>query len=288
MLQLGIDVGGTSAKMALLEDGREVWTGQSGFYTKPNPDQLRVALREAAGGRLGRVDSAGICVPGLMNESKTMVTLSVNVPGLMGLDLSTMVSDALGEGVPAIRVCNDAVSCATDVVHALKLTGRTLVLAMGTGIGAAVLDTDDQGRSRPLFVDGESPGHLGQLDVSCDSPVTIGPDGGAGGLEGYCGVPALRKRFGDRINDALPTLDASDPFILALARTIRIGHALYRQHHTVLAGGIGIRLKPRVDALRAVVDKHLTSIARPDRTLQTAADDFHAARGAARLAAGSV
>jgi predicted NBD/HSP70 family sugar kinase len=286
MLQLGIDVGGTSAKMALLEDGREVWTGQSGFYTKPNPDQLRTALREAAAGRVTRVDSAGICVPGLMNESRTVVTLSVNVPGLMGLDLSSMVRDALGEGVSAVRVCNDAVSCATDVVHALKLTGRTLLLAMGTGIGAAVLDTDENGRSTPLFVDGESPGHLGQLDVTCDAPPTIGPDGGAGGLEGYCGVPALRRRFGDDINNALTRLESTDPFTLALARTIRIGHALYRQHHTVLAGGIGIRLRDRIGVINRVVETNLTSIARPGRTLQSARDDFHAARGAARLAAG--
>src|SRR4051812_13848292 len=138
MISLGIDVGGTSVKMAALEGDRVLWTGQSGFYSKPDPAALNKALQQAAAGRVSRVDRAGICVPGLMNPERTMVTLSVNVPGLMGLDLTTMARDALGSGVPALRVCNDAVSCATDVIHALKLKGRTMVIAMGTGVGCAV------------------------------------------------------------------------------------------------------------------------------------------------------
>jgi predicted NBD/HSP70 family sugar kinase len=236
-------------------------------------------LQQAAGGRVSRVDRAGICVPGLLNESRSMVTLSVNVPGLMGLDLSQMVRDALGEGIPSVKVCNDAISCATDVVVSLRLSGRTLVIAMGTGVGCAVLD--DQ---TPLMVEGESPGHIGQLDVTVDDPPTIGPDGGAGGLEGYCGVPALRRRFGDDINPHLDRLTESDPCLRALARAIRICHAVYRPHNVVLAGGVGIRLRSRIPILQKLVDANLTSVARTDRRMVSAVDDFHAARGAARLA----
>lgn len=280
MRSLGIDVGGTSVKMALLEDGNVRWTGQSGFYARPDADAIVNALREAADGRVtGAVDRCGICVPGLLDDARTKVTLSVNVPGLMQLPIAEFVRRAFGEIGAQPRVQNDAQSCAADVVVALKLSGRTLVLAMGTGVGAAVLDG-----GVPLLVDGESPGHLGQVDVSVGDDAPIGPDGGRGSLEGYFGVPALRRDYGPDVNATLAKLTATDPPLRALARVIRIGHAMYRPHHVVLAGGIGTRLAPKLDILRGLVEDKLTSVARPERTLQCAADDFHAACGAARLA----
>ena len=48
----------------------------------------------------------------------------------------------------------------------------------------------------PLFIEGASPGHLGQVDCSIEGDFVIGPDGGSGSLEGYIGVPALIKRYG--------------------------------------------------------------------------------------------
>ena len=286
MLSLGIDVGGTSAKMALLDSGNVVWTGQSGFYSKPGPDELVTALKQAADGRVSKVDRCGICVPGILNDERTMVTLSVNVPGLMGLPLTTLVSNAFGDAVPAVRVCNDAISCATDAIVSMKLLGRTMILAMGTGVGAAVLDwASPEVPAIPLLVDGESPGHLGMLDVSIGDNPPLGPDGGAGGLEGYIGVPALRRDYGADVNAALAKLTEKDACLHALARAIRIGHALFRPHHVVLAGGIGTRLAPKLPIIQSLVEKNLTSIARKERTLQCAVNDFHAACGAARLAA---
>jgi predicted NBD/HSP70 family sugar kinase len=285
MLSLGIDVGGTSAKMALLDGGNVVWTGQSAFYSKPDPDQLTLALQQAANGRVTKVDRCGICVPGILNDERTMVTLSVNVPGLMGLPLTKLVASAFGDAVLGVRVCNDAISAATDAIISMKLVGRTLMFAMGTGVGAAVIDRptlSDVGT--PILVDGESPGHLGMLDVSVGDDPPIGPDGGAGSLEGYIGVPALRKQYGADVNAALAKLTEKDLCLHAIARAIRIGHALYRPHHVVLAGGIGTRLAPKLEIIRSLVEKNLTSVARPDRTLQCAVNDFHAACGAARLA----
>ncbi|MFT3785756.1 MAG: ROK family protein [Tepidisphaeraceae bacterium] len=280
MISLGIDVGGTSVKLAALQDGNVLWTGQSGFYARPDATALKQALRDAAAGRVTRVDRAGLCVPGIMNDARTMVINSINVPGLNGLELTTLVQDGLGQGVPAPRICNDAVSCASDAAHMMGLKGRTVLIALGTGVGCAVLDD-----GVPLEVDGESPGHLGQCDVTVDNPPTIGPDGGAGGLEGYIGVPALRRMYGDDINPALARMSERDVPLQALARAIRIAHAIWRPHHVVLAGGVGTRLKPALPALRKLVETNLTRIARPDRTLDCAVDDFHAARGAARLSA---
>jgi len=157
------------------------------------------------------------------------------------------------------------------------------VFVIGTGVGAAVVD-----EAGPLFVDGESPGHFGQVDVSLEGEPVIGPDGGAGSLEGYLGAAALKKRYGPDLYKAVEQMKPGDPPIRALARAVRIGHAIYRPHHVVLAGGLGIRLGHLLPALYALVETNLTDLARPDWTLTVGDSDFHAAAGAARMAAATM
>ncbi len=72
-----------------------------------------------------------------------------------------------------------------------------------------------------------------------------------------------------------------------MAKAIRICHAIYRPHHIVLAGGLGIRLGRVLPALQQLVQLDLTRIARPGWTLSTGSSDFHAACGAARMAQSS-
>lgn len=279
-VSLGVDVGGTSVKLALLENGTPAWTGQSPFYARPNADELKQAIRAAAGDRCVRAEVTGICVPGLLTHDRSRVKLSVNVPGLNGLPLDELVHDALGPHTGPVRVVNDAAASSSDYARLHGLSGRLLAIALGTGVGGAVVDD-----GVILRVEGASSGHLGQMDVSLDDePAVIGPDGGAGSVEGYLGVPALKQRYGEDLNSAIARWTDRDPPMRALARTIRICHAIYRPLHVVLLGGIGVRLKPVLPVLDRLVRRHLTSVADPHWTLRCGDDDFHAARGAARLA----
>ncbi len=108
--------------------------------------------------------------------------------------------------------------------------------------------------------------------MSLDEDPPIGPDGGAGGVEAYLG----------RIAD--PTqLDMSDDAVRALVRLLRIAHALYRPHHIALLGGVGRRLVHLRQGLLDATNHRLTNLARDGWTLGFGDDDFHAARGAARL-----
>ncbi|NJM75864.1 MAG: hypothetical protein HC852_08885 [Acaryochloridaceae cyanobacterium RU_4_10] len=129
----------------------------------------------------------------------------------------------------------------------------------------------------PLRITDGGSGHIGQIDVSLTSDAPIGPDGGRGGLEAYLGVRAIISHGSiERAfeKDAAPTL--------ALARAIRIAHAIYRPNQIVLLGGIGIRI-PSLEPIEAAVREHLTTIAHPRWHLLRGDDDHHAARGAARL-----
>lgn len=282
MISLGIDVGGTSVKLACLQDGRTLWQAQSPFYARPDTAQLVDAIKTAAAGRVSSVDIAGLCVPGLMDRVKRMITLSVNVPGLMGLTLDEIISRALGKGIKRLELVNDAVATATDVMLAKDLKGRICSLAIGTGVGMGVLDD-----GVPLFVDGASPGHIGQVDCSIDDNPPLGPDGGAGSLEGYIGVPALKQLYGSTEN-FLSVATMRDAPIRALMRAIRICHGIYRPHHVVLVGGIGVRMKHLVGPMREAICIKLTSVAQKDWSLITGDHDFHAAQGAARVATKAV
>src|SRR3954453_18277464 len=279
MTLLGIDIGGSSVKAAAVKQGRTLWTGQSGRYNRPTRDGLVGAVREAIAGREMDISAVGLCVPGLLDERKEAVTYSVNVPGLMGLPLGELVRDSVG-AAGRLLVANDSNAAAWDIYTSRELTGRLLVIVLGTGVGMSVMD-----EGGPLAVDGESPGHIGQMDVSVEGHPVIGPDGGAGSLEGYVGAAALAERYGSTGEpDPVERIRAGDPPVLALARTIRICHAIYRPQHVCLAGGIGIRMGRLLPDLRARVERDLTRLAREGWTLTTGEHDFHAATGVAKLA----
>jgi predicted NBD/HSP70 family sugar kinase len=280
---LGIDVGGSSVKLALLRGGQILWQTQSETYLKPTAAQLASAIRKAVNGRFPNGAVAGICVPGRRDVGGRTVLLSVNLPALDGLNLDDLVRDALGIKPLHVEIATDAVANAYDIYVANQLTGRLLALALGTGVGMAVID--DGGIA--LKVDGESPGHIGQVDCSIEGEPVIGPDGGAGSLEGYIGAPALTKKYGSDMAATLAKLGPGDAALKALARAIRICHAIYCPSHVALTGGLGNRMTHLLPVIRKLVETNLSSIARPGWTLVCGRDDFHAARGVARLSSAS-
>lgn len=274
-MRLGIDVGGTSVKVAACIDG--VWrTAQSDRYEKPGRAALAGAIR-AAWDALGiehSPDRVGLCVPGIAAADGRSIEVAVNVPGLEGWDLAGMVCESLGLEDCTIQRTTDAAAALIDWQASTGASGRSLGIAIGTGVGLCVMD----GATVVAWTGGGA-GHLGQVDVTvgdaADAPV--GPDGGRGGLEAYVGARAVEAAGGIDLAFA-----AGAPAVEALARAIRICHAVYRPDSVVLLGGIGIRLRSH-PALDAMIRADLTSVARPGWKLTYGADDYHAARGAASL-----
>jgi predicted NBD/HSP70 family sugar kinase len=279
MATLGIDIGGSSVKSAILDAGCILATGQSTSYSRPSPDQLIAAIRQAVPAPPMHLDAVGLCVPGNLDEARRTVTLSVNLPALTQIALDELVRRAVGH-MGHIELVNDVVAVACDIWAQLGTRGRLLVLTLGTGVGAGVLDD-----GVPLRVDRQSPGHIGQVDVSLEGQPVIGPDGGAGSLEGYIGAPALAQRYGPDLPAAIANWQGDEVPVRALARAIRICHAIYRPHHVCLAGGIGIHLGHVLDRLKQMISTNLSSVAREGWTLSVGTSDFHAAVGAARIAA---
>lgn len=285
MAYLGLDIGGTSVKAALIGAAADpIGLARSREYSRPAIEALIDAVASAIPPSAEPIDAVGLCVPGLLDPGKTRVEYSANLPALQELPLREIVSEALARNAitapQRVVVHSDAAAAAYGYWSSKRSPGRLLALSLGTGVGAAVIDDGEF-----LRVTGESSGHIGQLDVSLETDAPIGPDAGRGGLEAYLGVPALRRTLGDDFASKLGTLDATAAPIRALARALRICHAIYRPHEIALLGYVGMSLAPAAAALRHAIDADLTRVARPEWRLCFADSPHLAAEGVARLAA---
>ncbi|MBX3389633.1 MAG: ROK family protein [Phycisphaeraceae bacterium] len=271
MASLGVDIGGTSVKVAFL-DGDRISTARSAEYSRPGADELcdAIALALPPGSR--GAAKIGLCVPGRLDPSRSCVVQSINLPGIENLPLSDLVTRSTG-GVVTPLIVSDAYAAAHDYWSSQKPLGRLLAISIGTGVGASVLDD-----GRPLLVSGETPGHFGQIDVTFEgssAPRT---------LESYVGANAIRAEYGDGFADAVGKFDKKARPLLALARGIRIAHAIYRPDTVALLGYVGMLFQGCREELESAIRSGLTSVAKADWKLSFGTSPFHAAIGAARLA----
>ncbi len=276
---LGLDIGGSSVKAALYHGSSLARVAQSPAYTKPTLDQLIDAIAHVAAVLGTSHDSIGLCLPGVYDPHARAIAASANIPALVGLRLDHFLARARITTSRTPVITTDAHAATHHIATLESLAGRVLGVSLGTGVGACVLDD-----GIPLHVTGTSAGHMGQWDVSLDADAPIAPDGGQGGLEAYIGLRAICARHACMPKDAPRMFTPNSQELAALARAVRIAHALYRPNHVRLLGGLGIRLNDALPHLLQRVEHRLTSLARPNWTLQTGHDDFHAAKGASLLA----
>lgn len=284
---LGIDVGGSSIKLALCDSaGTSRHTAQSKAYQRPSPEALTAAARGAIGRLTGddqrqRIAGVGLAVPGPVVAGQTTLPRCGNLPAVEGLDATQWVGELLAGPVP-VHLLTDQYATAVAEGNAEPRPGRTLVLTLGTGVGGAVLDD-----GVPLTFTRGTPGHLGHIDISGGDPDAPWTDAaGRGALEAYLGASTLRT-LGLPLHD--PAACAAHPampgVIDALSRGLRILFALYRMDHIVLAGGVAPIFGPVLDQLEVRIRDGLTPVAPQAWTVRLGQVGlFAGAIGAAQLA----
>jgi predicted NBD/HSP70 family sugar kinase len=313
MLSLGLDIGGTSIKAALLRGGVVVAETRQTLADSTSVSSLSAAVRSAFLAlemvQEPKLTSVGVCMPGLWDEQARVLRHSVNIPALNNMrpdDWLPVVGGFTSQPV----IVSDAHAAAYDIYAATagtksinppgsvlgsspgnasastKTSGsgaatRLLVASFGTGVGMCIIDD-----GKKLEVAGHSSGHLGQVDVGImleDGSIPIGPDGGRGGLEGYVGAGALSRRYGSEWPKLVHTWTGTTPPVAAVCKAFRIAHAIYRPHQIWIVGGVGLALESLHAELDGGIRRELTNLARPEWSLRFGTTPFHAARGAARL-----
>ncbi len=282
---LGIDIGGSSVKLALVNDGAEPLTLRGDPHEMPSVEVLSDSIGSSFDALLkqaeldrGAVRSVGVSIAGPMDRAG-VIEMAANVPALAGVSIPNWIEETLKLGVP-VTAATDANAAAACEHRRNPMPGRSLYLSLGTGVGGAVLDN-----GRPVIITRGTSGHFGHMDVSGgerDAPVT--PGAGRGALEAYVGFRTLEADgvpFDSDSRFEHPTMKRA---LAALARGIRILLALYRPDHIVLMGGTVSIFSPALPQIESMANDRLTAAAPKKWTLTVGqSDNFAAAIGAASL-----
>jgi len=185
--QLGLDLGGTRIKLAVLADGRCVASDEAETRSEEGPDAVLERI-VALGRGAGTVDSVGVAVPGLFDDRGNVV-LFPNLHGSWaGRQLLAPLEEGLGRPV---RLVNDGHAFALAEATLGAGAGGTTVMCIvcGTGIGGGLaLDG-----ALHLGPDGRA-GEFGHHTVAEDGPVCR--CGNRGCLELYAGARAIAAAAG--------------------------------------------------------------------------------------------
>jgi glucokinase len=212
MRALGLDLGGTHIKLALLEDG--VLVEQREAETRSEDGGPAAVLQRIVelGRSVGPVDSVGVALPGLFDENGVIVLL----PNLYGAWTGTAAREPLEEGFGApVRMINDghAFALAESTLGAGRGAANVMCIVCGTGIGGGLV----LGGRLHLGPD-QRAGEFGHHTVSEDGPRC--QCGNRGCLELYAGARAIAAAAGaPTFHDAVVNARAGDEAAIgALAR----------------------------------------------------------------------
>lgn len=266
MLRIGIDIGGTSAKLGLVDpDGKVLARARVPTGRELPAEELVTRLADAVVGQLeGHLAGGlGIAAPGMRREDGEGVINVTNLPRIDGYPLRERVEWATG-----LRTVldNDANAAAMGEARFGGGHGssRLLVLTLGTGIGAGMVVDGQVHR-----VAWQGLGDPGHVVVQRNGPAC--GCGGHGCVEAIAAVPALQRRaaeagvphesFGDVVaaardgnRAALRVLEEGGAWIgMALATLV---HVLGPDRILLGGGGLDAAEALLFDAIRASFFAH--------------------------------
>jgi len=200
--RLGLDIGGTRIKLALLDGDELVDTRTTETGSEDGP--AAVAARAAAlAGAAGEGTRVGVSLPGVIDADSGTARLLANLPGWEGIDPRAELARALGRPVSLV---NDghAFVLAESRLGAGRGARDVAGVVCGTGIGGALVLGSELHRG----VGGRA-GEIGHT--------TVAPDGSACGcgnrgcLELYAGSRAIARASGaETFEDAARAAAAGD------------------------------------------------------------------------------
>lgn len=201
-LYLGVDIGGTGVKAAVVDQsGRMVTHAETPTRAHEGRDAILRRAIELARGVLGRapgpVMACGIGSAGRIDYDLGLVAFaSGNLPGWTGLDLAGAFAAALGLKATADNDVN-AAALAEGWIGAARGVENYLTLTLGTGVGGAVVIGGKLWRGVRWGA-----GEIGHMTLypgghACNC-------GGKGCAEQYVSAKALTRRANDGLRGGSP------------------------------------------------------------------------------------
>jgi glucokinase len=283
---LGLDLGGTNVKLAVLEaDGagpaRVAWTGSAATRAEEGPQAVIARLADLGAEAMrahGPIDTVGLGVPGLFDEELGVIMLFPNLPGpWSGTPIRDPLALALGRPVALVNDVR-AFTLAEGRMGAARGCRTVVCLALGTGVGGGVIV---DGRLH-LGVGGTA-GEIGHQTVLPEGPLC----GNRGCVEAVASARAIGEMGGRATVDAVvaaalggdararEAVERAAAWIgIAVANAI----VLLNPERVVIGGGIAQSGDAFLDPIRAEVRRRV-HLARADR-IEIVPGELGAAAGA--------
>lgn len=267
---LGLDLGGTNIKIAVIEDTsdgapRLIHTTEVPTSAEGGPSHVRERLIEIGRGvsaAHGPIEAVGLGVPGLFDRATGAIELFPNLPGAWkGVSLREPVSEGIGI---ATTMINDAraFTLAEGTLGAGSAARVMLGITLGTGIGGGVM------------IDGRL--HLGAFGTAGEfGHQTILPDGplcgcgNRGCLEAVAkggviaqaaGTPTVEAAFTAAADGDLAAIKAVSDASFYMAIAISNAVSLLGIDVVVLGGGIASAGRLLLEPLRHAVSERVTLV----------------------------
>ncbi len=190
-LRLGVDIGGTRTKLAVLEGGRIVYRSSIASRRETAEALADAVAEEIARVRtLYAVESIGVGVAGCIANR---LVYADNLP-LKHTPLQAMLESRLGS---PLLLDNDANCAALGELCFGQTGGHTdmILITLGTGVGGGIIMDGRIRRGRGAM------GEIGHMIVQAEGGLPC-PCGQRGCLEMYASVTALLRMAGEAIADA--------------------------------------------------------------------------------------
>lgn len=232
MLRVGIDIGGSSAKVGLVDDSGRVLRRETVPTGREIAAELLIERLARSVSDVLRGSTAagiGVAAPGFRRPDGEGVVNVSNLPGIDGFPLRSALETATG--LPTV-LDNDANAAALGEYRfgAGREASRLLVVTLGTGIGAGMV-VDGQ-LLRICWGGLGDPGHVivkpGGPRCAC---------GGRGCLEAVAAVPAIVARANELLGPGPVYADLE-----AVARAARQGESAASQALRAAGGLLGAAL----------------------------------------------
>ena len=259
MSALGIDVGGTNTKVALVSGSGETGSIETFPTGAGNAPALIASIREAAQRCCGDapIPGAGVAVAGFLNPVRDRLIYNPNLEWLCGFPLRDALSNALDTSV-TLEVDSNAACLGEYRFGVGRGSGRFLCLVCGTGLGGGM--TIDGALLRIM---GECIGDVGHVVVDRDGPACT-----RGCAEAVAGAQAIvaNAHAGATLRDVIESARRGDrravDALASAGRAIGIAAASLAQiffpDRIALAGGLAeaddLVLAPATAEFRRVVN----------------------------------
>lgn len=196
MTTIGIDLGGTSIKAALV-DREDGILHKFSFQTDAHRGvdhiigRLSDAILQAAARSVEPVSGVGVGSPGVISLDRTTVSDPPNFPGWTRVNLAAVLRERTGYDV---FVDNDANLMALGSLYFGTGKGfeNFIMVTLGTGVGGGIIH-----QNRLFRGASGGAGELGHVIIDYDGPRSLSP--AQGGIEAYLGQRFLSQRAWERI-----------------------------------------------------------------------------------------